>query len=128
MGEYAEYMLNGDDCQVCGEHLGGGDGFPRTCRSCQREEKNDERREALFVCLKPKALKALPKWLESRPRFNIVDGTRHDKRGQPMVVVHYDTKPDSDWGKVEPGSKSVIICSQQTHEEAVFITKQHEEK
>lgn len=34
MGEQAEYLLNGDDCQVCGEYLGAGDGYPRTCRAC----------------------------------------------------------------------------------------------
>lgn len=35
MGEMAEYMLNGDDCQGCGEYLGKGPGFPRWCRSCR---------------------------------------------------------------------------------------------
>lgn len=39
MGEYAEYMLNGDDCQYCGEYLGEGDGYPRSCRSCASEMK-----------------------------------------------------------------------------------------
>jgi hypothetical protein len=39
MGEYAEYILNGDDCQYCGEYLGEGDGIPRTCRSCRDEER-----------------------------------------------------------------------------------------
>ncbi len=34
MGEYADYILNGDDCQVCGEHIGNGDGVPRTCAGC----------------------------------------------------------------------------------------------
>lgn len=41
MGEYADYMLNGDDCEGCGQYLGDGDGFPRLCGSCQR--RNDER-------------------------------------------------------------------------------------
>lgn len=36
MGEQAEYILNGDDCQYCGEYLGEGDGFPRACASCER--------------------------------------------------------------------------------------------
>src|SRR5579859_1616962 len=39
MGEYAEYILNGDDCQYCSEYLGEGDGYPRTCRSCRDEER-----------------------------------------------------------------------------------------
>lgn len=37
MGEHADYMLNGDDCQVCGEYLGDGDGFPRCCAGCADE-------------------------------------------------------------------------------------------
>lgn len=39
MGEYAEYMLNGDDCQFCGEYLGEGDGFPRSCSGCDDEDE-----------------------------------------------------------------------------------------
>lgn len=39
MGEYADYILNGDDCQYCGEYLGAGDGFPRTCSACAKDEK-----------------------------------------------------------------------------------------
>lgn len=39
MGEYADYMLNGDDCQYCGEYLGEGDGYPRSCKSCRDEER-----------------------------------------------------------------------------------------
>lgn len=35
MGEMAEYMLNGDDCEGCGEYLGNGPGHPRRCRSCK---------------------------------------------------------------------------------------------
>lgn len=35
MGEYADMMIEGDCCQVCGQLLdGGGDGFLRTCRDC----------------------------------------------------------------------------------------------
>lgn len=39
MGEYADYMLNGDDCQSCGEYLGSGSGFPRNCASCEARER-----------------------------------------------------------------------------------------
>lgn len=38
MGEYADYMLNGDDCQFCGEYLGNGEGFPRSCAACADDE------------------------------------------------------------------------------------------
>lgn len=34
MGEYADYILNGDDCQGCGEYIGEGDGYPRFCAGC----------------------------------------------------------------------------------------------
>lgn len=34
MGECAEYILNGDDCQVCGEYIGEGNGYPRACYGC----------------------------------------------------------------------------------------------
>ena len=36
MGEMADYMVNGDDCQVCGVPFDdeGGDGYPRTCNGC----------------------------------------------------------------------------------------------
>lgn len=57
MGEYADYMLNGDDCQVCGEHMGEGDGYPRTCAGCggdddepaekPRKERTDAQRKKL---------------------------------------------------------------------------------
>ncbi len=34
MGEYADYILNGDDCQECGQHIGEGNGYPRSCAGC----------------------------------------------------------------------------------------------
>lgn len=35
MGEWAEMMLDGTMCQVCGEFMGGaGGGFPMTCAGC----------------------------------------------------------------------------------------------
>lgn len=39
MGEMADYILNGDDCQYCGEYLGEGDGYPRACKSCEPHEE-----------------------------------------------------------------------------------------
>lgn len=39
MGEMADYMLNGDDCEGCGEYLGSGDGFSRKCASCSAPKK-----------------------------------------------------------------------------------------
>lgn len=35
MGEYAEMMMDGTCCQICGEYLGApGDGFSQTCGGC----------------------------------------------------------------------------------------------
>jgi hypothetical protein len=34
MSEMAEYLLNGDDCEWCGEYIGEGHGYPRICESC----------------------------------------------------------------------------------------------
>ena len=35
MGEIADAILDGEFCQVCGEYLGEGDGFPVTCEGCK---------------------------------------------------------------------------------------------
>ena len=36
MGEYADYMINGDDCEKCGMHFMDDEspGHPRTCNDC----------------------------------------------------------------------------------------------
>jgi hypothetical protein len=34
MGEYAEYMINGDDCQECGQPFLKSYGFPTSCTDC----------------------------------------------------------------------------------------------
>ncbi len=41
MGEMADYIINGDDCQVCGVPFMDGEapGYPRTCNGCQCEER-----------------------------------------------------------------------------------------
>jgi hypothetical protein len=49
MGEYADYILNGDDCQYCGEYLGEGDGFPRTCKSCRDEDRKQPPKRAVEI-------------------------------------------------------------------------------
>ena len=44
MGEMADWILEGGCCQVCGEAMGdgSGDGYPVTCRACQRQDKRDD--------------------------------------------------------------------------------------
>ncbi len=39
MGDIADMMLEGVLCQICGEYLGDGDGYPVTCSGCQKTEK-----------------------------------------------------------------------------------------
>lgn len=39
MGEMANYLINGDDCEGCGMPFDTpGDGYPRKCASCKAEE------------------------------------------------------------------------------------------
>ena len=38
MGEYAEMILDGECCQICGEYLGESSGHPMTCDDCHTEE------------------------------------------------------------------------------------------
>lgn len=65
MGDYADMMLDGTCCQICGVVLdfGGGGGFPMTCGSCQQDlrpqgktrrtcahRKGTQPREKPFAC------------------------------------------------------------------------------
>lgn len=34
MGEYAEFMINGDDCQECGQTFLKSYGYPTSCAEC----------------------------------------------------------------------------------------------
>ena len=40
MGEMADYMINGDDCEQCGMHIGEGSGYPRTCAECNPDDQD----------------------------------------------------------------------------------------
>lgn len=46
MGEYADMAINGDMCETCGEvfHTAG-QGFPRRCASCKREDRGQSYHE-----------------------------------------------------------------------------------
>lgn len=39
MGEMADAILNGEFCQICGEHLGAGEGYATYCAGCAKVEK-----------------------------------------------------------------------------------------
>ena len=41
MGDMADAILNGDFCQICGEFIGPGDGYPVTCPACDSEDDDD---------------------------------------------------------------------------------------
>ena len=39
MGEMADYMINGDDCEQCGMPFDdAGEGYPRTCDDCKEDK------------------------------------------------------------------------------------------
>lgn len=42
MGEWADSILDGDQCEICGEVFDDGEsaGYPRKCDSCLAEEEN----------------------------------------------------------------------------------------
>lgn len=50
MGEIAEMMLEGTLCEGCGVYLEGGDGFPRRCSACPRDEKPNVATPAKVEC------------------------------------------------------------------------------
>lgn len=39
MGDAAEALLDGTCCQECGEYIGEGEGYPRSCPPCSGEEE-----------------------------------------------------------------------------------------
>jgi len=41
MGDYADMVLDGIYCQLCGSVVGEGEGFPVICFSCQKEHNCD---------------------------------------------------------------------------------------
>ena len=86
MGEYAEYMINGDDCMGCGEYIGPGGGYGRYCNGCnnQRKEEND-----FLYLYGSHELGEFKDWLEDR-EFDFISKGRRDRRGQPMICLKND--------------------------------------
>lgn len=37
MGDVTDAILDGDVCEICGEWLGDGEGFPQMCSACINE-------------------------------------------------------------------------------------------
>ena len=50
MGEMADYMINGEDCQECGMPFMDGEvpGYPRTCAECRGNTDLDDAYESDF--------------------------------------------------------------------------------
>lgn len=63
MGQVADALVNGDDCQVCGEYIGEGDGFPQTCSGCggdvQVGEWSNDKFDEVMYNLQEKGYRAL---------------------------------------------------------------------
>lgn len=38
MSDYTDEMLEGEFCEECGCHLGGGNGFPTKCTDCRNSD------------------------------------------------------------------------------------------
>lgn len=96
MGEYADYILNGDDCQECGAYIGDGDGYPRSCPSCAREERAENRRgNRPFYCVKNlKTLDALDEFLAG-VHYTYTDEGK-DKVENPLFRLMFDKYPQKD--------------------------------
>lgn len=54
MGEWADSILDGVFCQVCGEYLGEGDGFPTECESCKEDESRHDEVKAVLLSMRKK--------------------------------------------------------------------------
>lgn len=69
MGEIADALLNGDDCEVCGEHLGPGDGFPRRCAGCRRDVSDSRPRSKYraYVVFHGRQTGIFNTWQEAEP-------------------------------------------------------------
>lgn len=111
MGEYADYMLNGDDCQVCGEYMGEGDGYQRTCAGCSGDETNDAdtppRKERTEVQRK--------KLREKRRR------KRQNKRNREQVMQYVGELPKSDKPWKFAAFKGGIVCCNPDHPPMMVI-------
>jgi hypothetical protein len=111
MGEYAEYILNGDDCQECGEHIGNGDGFPRSCRGCQSQNKKDD---DFLAIRKIEHIEKLAAFLNEREYNFVKYKNMMDRVGQPMIGLML-TVPGEE-GK----RRGMIVCANEALRDQVL--------
>lgn len=77
-----------------------------------------------FFLRNPKQLQALGTWLKSR-RYNTWTMGRHDKKGNPMVGLKYDDKPDSTFGGQLTNAGLVIVLVGELEPAVYEIVKHH---
>lgn len=91
MGEYAEMMLDGTCCSMCGEYLGGGDGWAVLCASCddympvrkaetpKRQRRREQSQNALRELAKQPLNAKRLRWLkEAAGQMGMYPGVRAD--------------------------------------------------
>lgn len=100
MGEIAEGMLDGTFCQQCGEVMneGGGPGYPQTCRGCRGTDARRQSDMPWFRVHNEKGLSQLERKLKSA-QYNTWSEDHRDKNRNPISILSWDRKPDSDWSR-----------------------------
>jgi hypothetical protein len=123
MGEYADYILNGDDCQVCGMHIGDGDGYPRTCAGCCGSD-NDSEREKKRKRNRAKRKRNRANRAKRRTESLYDSGTTRIENTVPTPLdgaEYIGTLPDSDKPWQFSAFKGGIICCNPDHPPMMVI-------
>lgn len=85
-----------------------------------------ERRKLDWFRVRDEAgLEALPHWIKGRkPRVNTYRLPMPDRNGNPVLMLGYDRKPDSDWGKFEGHTAAIWFASEELAEKSdPFVRK-----
>lgn len=111
MGEIAEAMLDGTLCEGCGTYIGDATGFPGYCsRQCARDrgaEQPDERPRLDWLRIRGRShLKKIEAFVREQP-VNTYSGPKPDRQGNMIILLGWDDRPDSDWGRFK-GNRAAI--------------------
>jgi len=94
MGDIADAILEGVFCQVCGEYLGEGDGFPSSCAGCAGDDMLTDRYYPEPMELEDRLHQALHDSDEE-------DSEELDFEADPSSANEFDTddelEPDNDY-------------------------------
>lgn len=94
MGEIADAMINGDDCQVCGVPFDDeGSGYPRTCASCSEDDDN----EFDFKAMKQETKERHANWKIENTAIIEKSGLLFRKAGPETFVFRETGKPKVDF-------------------------------